>query len=81
MASLVVFLYFVMNDIEFCVIYVLLNLLNFNLIGFRFHKKRKNNGEESPLRPRRGSNLRRGWGWVGILSPQRGTGQGRGAGK
>jgi len=38
---LVVFLYFVFKDIEFCVIYVLLNLLNFNLIGFRYHKKEK----------------------------------------
>ena len=47
--SLVVVLYFVVKDIEFCVIYILLNLFNFNLIGFRYHKSKKKRWGKIPF--------------------------------
>jgi len=78
---LVVFLYFVVKNIEFCVVYVLLNLLNFNLVRFRYKKIRKNNEIFFSLGLCRGSNPCWGRGRDGekFFSPN-GNGAGTGAG-
>ena len=64
-----------MKDIEFCVIYVLLNLFNFNLIKFRYYKNKKKqwkkisagDGDSEEFFPRNGE-----WGGDGGRGSERG---------